>query len=69
MHVHSQIFKRPAIEENRPITLIVWVLGRVEKKMPGKGQKSEKNNYFCFKQIFKSVTHVSVFIFKGFLKI
>ena len=37
MHVHSPIFQGQLKEKKiRPITLIVWVLGRV-KKMPKKG--------------------------------
>ena len=41
-----QFFKASSQEKIRPITLIVWVLGRVEK-MPKKGQKVKKI-YFLF---------------------
>ena len=44
MHIQSPIFHGQLKEkEIRPITLIVWVLGRVEKKIPNKGSKNEKN--------------------------
>ena len=31
MHVHNPIFQGERIKKIKPITLIVWVLGRVEK--------------------------------------
>ena len=43
--------------KKRPITLIIWVLGRVEK-MPEKVQKKRKI-FFFVKNKYKSVTHVS----------
>jgi len=45
MLVHSTIFQGQLIEKNRTITLIVWVLGTVEK-MPKKGKKVRKKNIF-----------------------
>jgi len=57
MLVHSTIFQGQLIEKNRTITLIVWVLGTVEK-MPKKGKKVRKKNiffvfFFFFNQILK----------------
>ena len=48
MHIHSPIFHGRRKENKiRPITLIVWVLGRGLKKMPRMGKKNVKNIY-CF---------------------
>ena len=47
MHVHSPIFQGQLIEKKiEPITLIVWVLRRVEK-ITKKGKKNVKI-IFCF---------------------
>ena len=57
MPVHSQL-----IDKNRPITLIVWALVRVEKTTK-KGQKCKKKFFVANK--YQDVTHVSTFIFQG----
>ena len=42
MHIHRPFFNGQLKKKFRPITLIVWVLGKVEK-MPRKDEKNEKN--------------------------
>ena len=67
MHVHSPIFHGQLKEKKiRPITSIVWVLGRVEK-MPKKGKKNEKKIFFVSNK-YESVAHVSTCIFQGLFK-
>ena len=59
MHVHSPIFQGQL--KFRPITLIVWVLRRVEK--------NAKKIFFVFVlNKYQSVTHVSTSIFQGLFK-
>jgi len=54
MHIHSPICHGQLKEKIRPITLILWVLGRV-KKMPKKG---------LFKNlVYRSVALVAKFFF------
>ena len=53
-------------KKNSPITIIVWVLGRVEK-MPKKGAKKGNKIFFCFKQISKC-DRFSTCIFQGLFK-
>ena len=56
---------RPAQRKNnRPITLIGMVLGRVEKCL----KKVKKKIFFVLKK-YQSVTHISTYNFKGFSKI
>ena len=50
----AQFAKACSLKKIRPIILIVWVLGRIEKKRQKKGQKNEKQ--VCFKQILKCDT-------------
>ena len=58
MHVNSPIFQGLHNEKKiRPITLIVWVLGR-DKKM----------NFFCFKLISKCDTCFFVHVSTAFQK-
>ena len=45
MHVHRQIFQGHLLKKIRPIILIVWMLGRVEKRLK-KGKK--KKMYYLF---------------------
>jgi len=66
MHVYSPIVYGHLKEKKRPKTLIVWVLGRVEKKIPKKSQKLKK--YFFVLNKFQSVTHVSTCNFQGLFK-
>ena len=64
IHVHSPIWHGQLKEKQiRPITLIVWVLGRVDKKCQKKGSK--KLNFFL--QISKC--DICFAFFKGFSKI
>ena len=35
----AEFFKASSLKKNRPITLIVWVLGSVEKNAKKNGQK------------------------------
>ena len=51
----------------RPITLIVWVLGRI-KKMPKKGSKNEKKYFLFVLNKYQSVPHVSTSIFKDLFR-
>ena len=55
MHVHSPIL-HGQLKENKigQITLIVWVLGRVEKK-PKKGSKIEENFFSLTGLFFRPV--------------
>ena len=65
MHVHSPIFQGQLEEKKfRPITLIVWVLGRVKHGLK-KCQRNEKIFFFALNK-YQSVTHVSTSIFQGF---
>ena len=57
MHVHSPIFHGQLKEKVRPITILVWVLRRVEK-MPKKGQKMTCIFQGLFKKVFRSVALV-----------
>ena len=52
----------------RPITLIVWVLGRVEN-MQIKGSKKGKKKLVFVLNKYQSVTHVSTCIFQELSKI
>ena len=68
MHVHSPIFQgQLKVKKIRPITLIVWVLGRVEKNSKKKVKKMKKIFFFVLNK-YQSVTHVSTCIFQGLLK-
>ena len=49
----------------RPITSIVWVLGRMEK-MPKKGKKMKEKKFVLNK--YQKVTRVFTCIFQGLLK-
>ena len=42
MHFYSPIFQSQLIEKIRPITLIVWILGRVEKNAKKWSNKLKK---------------------------
>ena len=58
MHVHSPFSEGSLKKKIRPLTLIVLVLGRVEKK------GSEKlNNIFFVSDKYQDETLVSIFIF------
>ena len=58
-HVHSRIFQGQLIKKIRPITLIVWVLGRVKRWL-----KIRKKNIFFVLNKYQNVTHVSTCIFQ-----
>ena len=45
MYIQRPIFQGQLNKKIRPITLIVWALGRVEK-LPKKGSKNVKKNTF-----------------------
>ena len=62
----AQFFMGSSKKNIRPITLIVWVLGRV-KKMPKKGPTNEKKKFFVLNK-YQNVTHISTFIFQGLYK-
>ena len=62
MHVHRQIFQGHLLKKIRPIILIVWMLGRVEKRL--KKGKKKKNVLFVFHKC-QSITSVSTLIFQG----
>ena len=64
MHVHSPIILGQLKKKIGPITIIVWVLGRVEK-MPKNGVKNNEKNIFFILNKYQDVTH----IYNGFLKI
>ena len=66
MHVHSPIFHGQLKEKIRPITILVWVLRRVEKT-PKKGSKNEKKIFFVLNK-YQTVSHVSTCIFQGLFK-
>ena len=51
----------------RPLSLIVWVLGRVEK-MPKKVQKNVKSNFCFVLDKYPDVTHVYTYVFQGIFK-
>ena len=51
MHVHSPIFHGQLKEKIRPITILVWVLRRVEK-MPKKGSKNDMHFSGAFQKSF-----------------
>ena len=62
MHAHSPFSEGSLKKKIRPLTLIVLVLGRVEKKCPKK--ESEKlNNIFFVSDKYQDETLVSIFIF------
>ena len=60
-----------SLKKIRPIFLIVWVLGRVEKnakeKKPEKGLTNVKNMFFILNK-YQDVTHVSTSVFQGLFK-
>ena len=60
----AEVLKVSSLKKIRPITFIVWVLGRAEK-MPKTGKKMSKY-FFCFKQISKLFLYT---LFKAFSKI
>ena len=66
MHVHSPTCQCQVIEKKIiPLTLIVWVQGRVEKTAKKRVRKMKKK-FFLTK--YESVTHVSILIFQGLFK-
>ena len=58
MHVHGPICQGQLIEKIRPITFIVWVLGRVKKKTPKQG--SQNKGHKNLKQYFFALTNMKV---------
>ena len=60
----AEFFKVSSLKKIRPITFIVWVLGRAEK-MPKKGKKMSKY-FFCFKQISKLFLHTLLRAFQKY---
>ena len=63
----AQFFKASSLKNKiRPITLIVWVLGRVEKTQ--KRVRKIKKYFFCFKQIWKCDTCFSIHFSRAFQK-
>ena len=66
--MHSPIIQGQLIEKKiRPITFIVWVLGRVEKNAK-KRLKNVKNIFFCLKQISKCDTCFYIHFSRAFKK-
>ena len=61
-----KFFMASAMKKIRPITLIVWALGRVKKNTEKKVKKMKK--YFFVLNKSQSVTHVSTCIFQKLFK-
>ena len=64
LHVQSPFFKDSSVKKIRPITLIVWVLGKVEIN----AQKNVKIFLFCFEQISNCDTCFNINFFESFSK-
>ena len=62
----AQFANASSLKKIRPITLIVWMLWRVEKNAKKKVRKMKKKLFILNK--YQSVTHVSIFIFQGLFK-
>ena len=55
----AQFAKASSLKKIRPIILIVWVIGRVEKT-PKKGSEKLKKISFVLNK-YETVTHISIF--------